>query len=235
MERALLTVQGLRAWYDSSRDVLRDCSLELGEHEVVGLIGLNGAGKTTLLRTLSGLQEGFQAEGIWFEGRPVALRDKGFKGCRYTVFAEDHSFSYFTAREYLSYVFAAYGQSLPDVTALLRGFHFEAYSDVLLRDLSTGNRKKAFLTAAFALKPPLLLLDEPVNGLDFQSTEFLYEMIGRYREHGTVLLASHVLESLTLTCDRVLVLENGRIGRSFAGEQVLAAGLREALGYGYDL
>ena len=98
-----------------------------------------------------------------------------------------------------------------------------------MKELSTGNRKKAFLITAFALKPELLLLDEPVNGLDFQSTEYLYRLIRSYKAYGTVLFASHILESITLTSDRVLVLEHGRIGRTFEKEQIDADEIREAL------
>ena len=168
-------------------------------------------------------------DSIRLNGRPVSFRDKDFKLCRYTVFAEDNSFQYFTFREYLSYVAAAYKMKLPDVAELVRGFHFEDYTDTLLKDLSTGNKKKAFLITAFALKRPLLLLDEPVNGLDFQSTEYLYQLIAEYKEHGTVLFSSHILESITLTSDRVLVLEEGQIRRSFAGGEINAANIREAL------
>ena len=113
---------------------------------------------------------------------------------------------------------------------LAKGFHFEEYADVLMRELSTGNRKKAYLIAAFALHPELLLLDEPVNGLDFQSTEFLYRMINDYRSYGTVLFSSHILESICLTSDRVLVLEHGRIGNSFSGDGIRAETIREVLG-----
>ena len=83
-----------------------------------------------------------------------------------------------------------------------------------------GNRKKAFLITAFALKPELLLLDEPVNGLDFSGTEFLYEQIKGYGAYGTLLFSSHVLESVTLTADRVLVMEEGRISRSVSREEM---------------
>ena len=160
------------------------------------------------------------------------FRDDGFKRSRYTVFAEDHSFGYFTFWEYLSYVSAAYRKKLQDteVRELMEGFHFEAYADVLLRELSTGNQKKAFLITAFALGPELLLMDEPANGLDFQSTEFLYQQIAGYRKRGTVLFTSHILESITLTADRVLVLEGGQIRREFGKEEMDAARLRKALG-----
>ena len=74
-------------------------------------------------------------------------------------------------------------------------------------------------------------MDEPVNGLDFQSTEFLYRLMERYREQGTILFSSHILESICLTSDRVLVLEQGRIGRSFSGEEIAAGRIREVLSF----
>lgn len=249
MRNTLLAVRNLSAWYDHTgkiasivpflrgrthkeKEVLSAFSIELAEHEVVGLIGLNGAGKTTFLKVLSGLLSTFYADGIVFQNKAVNLRDKSFQTCRYTVFAEDCSFLYFTFREYLSYVFLAYGKKLPEdksLSELIEGFHFSEFTDVLIKDLSTGNRKKVFLIAAFALKPTLLLLDEPVNGLDFQSTEFLYQQIAEYKKYGTILFSSHILESITLTSDRVVVLEGGRIRQIFEGEPFDAVEIREAL------
>ena len=235
MGNPLLRIQNMSAWYDSEKRVLSDLSMELQEHEVAGLIGLNGAGKTTFMKVLSGLLDSFQAEEICFGGQGVKFRENAFKACRYTVFAEDNSFQYFTFREYLSYVFSAYKKKLPDVSELVQGFHFEDYTDVLLKDLSTGSRKKAFLITAFALKPELLLLDEPVNGLDFESTEYLYKQIAGYRKHGTVLFSSHILESITLTSDRVFVLKDGQINQTFESGQMNAADIREALCYENDI
>ena len=170
--------------------------MELGRHEIVGLIGLNGAGKTTLIHTLAGLLPGYRLDGAHWQGRPFTFRQQAFKRSRYIVFAEESAFPYFTFREYLRYAAASYGVTVPDTTALVQGFHFEAFTDLLLKELSTGNRKKADLIVAFALHPPLLLLDEPVNGLDFQSTEFLYRLIAGYKAYGTLLFSSHVLESI---------------------------------------
>lgn len=229
MNQKLLTIKNLRAWYHPGKNVLSDLSIDLNAHEVVGLIGLNGAGKTTFLKILSGLLDSFQMDGFWVNGCSTTFRNRDFKLCRYTVFAEDNSFQYFTFWEYLSYVCSAYRKEKSDVSDLIRGFHYEDYTDTLMKDLSTGNKKKAFLITAFALKTELLLLDEPVNGLDFTSTEFLYQMIASYKEYGTVLFSSHILESITLTSDRVLVLENGKIRQSFEREEIDAAQIREAL------
>lgn len=225
----LLSLNNLSVWYIADYPVLSDFSLDLGKNEVVGLIGLNGAGKTTFIKTVAGLLPGYRLDSATWDGQPFSFRDKAFKQSRYIVFAEDRSFQYFTFREYLAYVAASYGQPLPDVSELVRGFHFEGYTDALLKELSTGNLKKVYLITAFALQPKLLLLDEPVNGLDFQSTEFLYQIMGGYKRYGTLLFSSHILESICLTSDRVLVLEHGRISQTFAGAEIAAGNIREVL------
>lgn len=225
----LLVLKNLSVWYTPGKPVLSDFSMELGTNEIVGLIGLNGAGKTTLIKTLSGLLNRFRIETAKWNGEAFSFRDIDFKKSRYTIFAEDHSFQYFTFTEYLSYVAKSYEKQVPDVSAFVQGFHFEEYSNVLLKELSTGNLKKAYLITAFALRPKLLLLDEPVNGLDFQSTEYLYQLMGSYKQYGTILFSSHVLESICLTSDRVIVLENGSILRSFTKGELEAEKIREVL------
>ena len=227
--KALLSLNNLSVWYTAGHPVLSDFSLNLGANEVVGLIGLNGAGKTTFIKTVAGLLPGYHLDSAAWNGQSFSFRDKAFKRSRYIVFAEDRSFPYFTFWEYLAYVAASYGVPLPDVSGLVGGFHFEDYTNVLLKELSTGNLKKTYLITAFALRPKLLLLDEPVNGLDFQSTEFLYQLMGGYQQYGTLLFSSHILESICLTSDRVLVLEQGRISRTFTGAQIAAGTIREVL------
>jgi len=225
----LLSLNNLSVWYAADHPVLSDFSLNLGTNEVVGLIGLNGAGKTTFIKTVAGLLSGYRLNNAEWAGHSFSFRDEAFKQNRYIVFAEDQSFSYFTFREYIAYAAASYSVPLPDVSALITGFHFEDYTDILLKELSTGNLKKAYLIAAFALRPKLLLLDEPVNGLDFQSTEYLYQLMSGYKEHGTILFSSHILESICLTSDRVVILEDGRISRSFTGREIAAGNIREVL------
>lgn len=232
----LLTLKNLCVWYTVDSPVLSDFSLKLGTHEVVGLIGLNGAGKTTFIKTLSGLLHGYRLDAAAYHGEAFAFRDETFKQNRYTVLSEDHSFQYFTFQEYLSYVATSYGKAMAeaDISELVQGFHFEEYTDILLKELSTGNLKKAYLITAFALHPELLLLDEPVNGLDFQSTEYLYQLMENYKEYGTILFSSHVLESICLTSDRVIVLEQGRIRRTFTGKEIEATNIREVLSSNED-
>ena len=103
-------------------------------------------------------------------------------------------------------------------------------SSDLVSTFSLGMRQRLAIARAIIHRPEVLILDEPVNGLDFQSTEFLYRLIAGYKAYGTLLFSSHVLESICLTCDRVLVLESGCIRQSFAGAQISTQTIREVLG-----
>ena len=141
--KALLSLKNLSVWYNAGHPVLSDFSLDLEGNEVVGLVGLNGAGKTTFIKTVAGLLPGYHLDSAAWNGQSFSFRDKAFKRSRYIVFAEDRSFQYFTFREYLAYAAGSYGMPLPDVYYLARGFHFDDYTDVLLKKLSTGNLKKA--------------------------------------------------------------------------------------------
>ncbi len=225
----LLSIKNIKIWYTEGKPVIKDLSIGLYANEIVGLIGLNGAGKTTMMKTISGLLSGFEAKEIRWKGKETRFRDKDFKKKRFIVFAEDSSFGYFTFREYLKYACGSYGVKAENVEEMVEGFHFGEYTDVLMKELSTGNRKKAGLIVAFALHPEFLLLDEPVNGLDFQSTEYLYRLINDYRKYGSVLFSSHILESICLTSDRVMVLEEGKIDKVFEGESINAEVIREVL------
>ena len=113
--RGLLVLKDLNVWYTKGKPVLERFSVELGNNEVVGLIGRNGAGKTTFIKTLSGLPNTFQVKAAWWQGKPLLFRDRGFKKERYVVFAEEHSFQFFMFREYASYVAASYGRKLSDI------------------------------------------------------------------------------------------------------------------------
>lgn len=228
----LLEIKNLKGWYDPEKEVLKGLDLSLPQNSIVGLIGLNGAGKTTLMNIICGLHRGFSADEIRVSGKSAQFQDKALKMNRYIVFSEDESFGYFTFDEYLSYVFRCY-QKKPDsayIDELTERFGFGTYRGMLIKDLSLGNRRKAYLITGFALKCELLLLDEPVNGLDFNSTETLYSLIADYKQFGTVLFSSHILESVTLTSDQVLVLENGMIAKTYSGSEINAESIRASLG-----
>lgn len=232
----LLEIKGLEAWYEKDKSVIKNLSVTIEKNTVAGLLGLNGAGKTTLINTISGLHSNMRVDSVKFSGSEIDFRNNDFKKKRYIVFSEDDSLEYFTFDEYLKYAEKVYGKKaeIAEVNRLSEAFNFENYRSVLMKNLSLGNKRKAYLITAFALKPELLLLDEPVNGLDFQSTEALYEQISSYRKYGSILFSSHILESVTLTCDNVFILENGSISKTFDGKEITSENIRSMLNFEGD-
>ena len=232
----LLEIKKLNAWYSENMPIIKELSMTIEKNTVIGLLGLNGAGKTTLINTLCGLHNGMKIDTALFNGKEISFRDNSFKKNRYVVFSEDNSLEYFTFDEYISYVGKTYSKNIDkaEIDRLSAAFNFDSYRSVLLKNLSLGNKRKAYLITAFALKPALLLLDEPVNGLDFQSTEALYHEISSYRKHGSILFSSHILESVTLTCDKVMILENGNISHIFTNSEITPENIRSVLNFEGD-
>ncbi len=230
-----LKIEKLDAWYNESKNVLCNLDLTIDNNTVIGLLGLNGAGKTTFINVLCGLHSGYRSDKLK-SGKDDLFKNNKFKEKRYVVFSEDDSFGYFTFDEYIRYVFKTYKRKFDKeyIDRLVDMFNFSSYRSVMIKELSLGNRKKVYLITGFALKTELLLLDEPVNGLDFQSTETLYKLIKEYKQYGTVLFSSHILESVTLTADKVVILESGKITKTFEKDEINADVIRNSLDFERD-
>jgi ABC-2 type transport system ATP-binding protein len=211
----MLSIEKIKIWYTSDKDIIKDTSLTIDENSVAGLLGINGAGKSTLINTLSDVHEKYSAASITFRGKQNNFADETFKLARYTVFTEEQAFMYWTFENYAEFIAKAYKKKLDReyINYLVAGFNFGEYVNREIKDLSTGNKKKVFLITGFALKLPLLILDEPLDGLDFGSSEFLYEAINGYKKYGSVLMSSHIAESFEKTCDYILLLSDGKIER----------------------
>ncbi len=209
----VISLRGLRAWYVPGQDVLDITDFAVPPHTVVGLLGANGAGKTTLINCMSGVHEQFSVEDVQQGGRDSGFRDPGFRASRYTVFTEHSGFAYWSFDAYLAFLSSTYRRPVDarEVAELSAGFAFEPFRDKTIGALSTGNRKKLYLIAGLALRLPLLVLDEPVDGLDFTGTEFLYDAINAYREYGSVLMSSHIAESFERCCDQLYMMRSGAL------------------------
>jgi len=209
----LLSVKGLTAWYPRGQPVLDVDELTIPNNTIVGLLGANGSGKTTLINCLSGVHEQCRVEEVRHADRLAGFTDRTFQSARYTVFTEHAGFRYWTFTAYLTFLAKTYARRVEaDLTErLIDGFVFGQFRDKTIGSLSTGNKKKAFLIAGLALRLPLLILDEPVDGLDFEGTEFLYTAINEYREHGSVFMSSHIAESFERCCDQLYLLRAGAL------------------------
>jgi ABC-2 type transport system ATP-binding protein len=184
--------------------------------EVFGLLGPNGAGKTTTVRLLNGLlcPSGGRA-------RVLGL-DPTVEGCRLRqqtgVLTEVPSlYERLTARENLAIFGALYGVPEPDlsrrVARLLEEFELAGRADDRVGGFSKGMKQRLALARALLHEPPLLFLDEPTAGLDPEAARQVIEMVERlsHQEGRTVLLCTHNLSEAQRLCDRVAVMDRGRL------------------------
>lgn len=189
--------------------VIRDLSLEIPEASVHGLVGLNGSGKTTLIKALYGLKS-------LDKGR-LSFRDEALQRKDIAYLETDPFFySNITGREYLRLF------SLQNKAFDLEGWNnlFELPLDRFIEEYSTGMKKKLAFMGIIALKRDIMILDEPFNGVDLETTQKLKIIIRALREKGkTILLTSHILESLTSLCDAISYLQNQKISYTFKREE----------------
>lgn len=213
MGENLLEIKNLKSWYVKDKLILKACDFSIGENENLALVGSNGSGKTTMIKTILDILQTYRLDSFTYKGSKTDFRDKDFKLDRIGVFSEDNAFKYWTFNEYIKFLHKVYRKNRDEKYEkyMINKFHFNEYMDSPVTDLSFGNKKKFFIIAALSLKLPLVILDEPVDGLDFESTIFLYKLIKDYKEYGSILMASHILESIKESCDYYILLDKGKL------------------------
>ena len=184
-----------------------DFAIEPGSF--VGLIGHNGAGKSTCMRMLMGLSR--PSEGtVTVCGVDIA---EDFHRARELVGAVPEQpalFEYLSAREYLAFVAEVRGGG--DLEAALELTGLGADADRLIREYSQGMRRKTALAAAMLGSPQVIVLDESINGLDPPSAARAKRALRAHVDAGgTVLLSTHVVETVEAVADRVIMLAHGRV------------------------
>ena len=214
LSRPPLQVQGLVRRY-GALEAVAGLSLGVSSGEIVGFLGANGAGKTTTLRCIAGLLSPHGGS-IEVAGADLAREPRVAKARLGFVPDRPYLYDRLTAREFLAFVAALY--DLPAEAAerraesLLERLELAADASRTLEGYSLGMRQKTAVIAALLHSPPLLLLDEPLNGLDPASTRTLKDLL---REHasagGGVLVSTHLLDVAERLCDRVVILRAGRV------------------------
>ncbi len=186
-------------------EVLKGLSLDLPTGTIQGIAGLNGSGKTTLLNVLYGKLKA-QSGSVMYEGRPLMRSD--------IAFLETHNYFYsrITGAEYLKLFKAANPQF--DYLEWNKLFGLPLHH--LIDAYSTGMKKKLAFLGILSLQRPILIVDEPFNGLDLETNETLKQLLILLKERGkTVIITSHILETLTSICDGIHYLNDGVIEHSF--------------------
>jgi ABC-2 type transport system ATP-binding protein len=220
MASPVVVVRELRKSYGSVRAVT-DVSFSVEPGEIFGLLGPNGAGKTTTLECLIGLREpdGGQLEvcGMDAVQHAAAVKQKIGVALQSTALPEK-----ITPREALRLFGAFYLEHMgPEL--LLEKFALLEKADARFDTLSGGQRQRLALALAFVNRPQVVLLDEPTTGLDPQARRELHAAIAQMKEDGyTVLFSTHYLDEAERLCDRVAIIDRGRIVATGSPRELVA-------------
>jgi len=207
----VLEVVGLSKTYGSLRAVT-DLSFAISPGEIVGLVGPNGAGKTSTLRCLAGVVPPTTGA-VRIGGFDVATSPVQSKQLIAFLPDEPRLFEYLTVREHLNLTARLYGVRDWEARAvqLLRELELEAKESSLPSELSRGMKQKLTIACAFLHDPSLILLDEPLTGLDPLSIRNMkVSLRARAQRGAAILLSSHLLPLVEEICHRILVMSRGR-------------------------
>src|SRR4026209_1328098 len=203
-------------------------SFEIPAGQIVGFLGPNGAGKSTTLKMLTGMLEptSGRATICGFDLQTQAIdvkRSVGFVPESGAVFES------LTGLEYLEMVAALY--AIPEAAARVRIEQFIAFFDLgfttltdkLLGAYSKGMRRKVVITAALLHNPPVVFFDEPLDGLDANAAVGVKALIQTLaREGKTIVYSSHILDVVERVCDRVIIIDKGRLLLDGKPDQLVA-------------
>ena len=204
-----------------------DVSLDVAPGKVVGLLGPNGAGKSTLMKIVLGIlrPDGgtVRVLGRDVRGEPVAAK----KAIGY-VPESPQLYEFLTASEYLDFVADMYGMDRTArgerIAPYLEALELRGHENSMISGFSQGMKQKVALIAALAHRPRLLVLDEPLNGLDPRSARLVKDLLRSLatRDGVGVLFSTHVLEIAQAICDEVVILHHGRVLATGSVDQLRA-------------
>ena len=202
---------------------LEDLNLEVGHGEVLGYLGPNGAGKTTTLKLLTGLLKPTRGE-AWLMGEsiehPASRRHLGF------LPEQPYFYDYLNGLEYLEMAGRLSGltghEAHRAASHWLGRVGLGARERLRLRKYSKGMLQRLGLAAALVHRPALLILDEPMSGLDPFGRRDVRDLILEQKANGvTVLFSSHILPDVELLCDRVAIVRDGRLARVASVDELM--------------
>jgi len=195
----MIKIDNLQVNYGDN-NVLNNLSLEISSNTIHGLVGLNGSGKTTLLNTIYGLKNKVQGT-IRYDGEAIRRNN--------IAYLETINYFYprITGKEYL-HIFKTQNVNFDiDKWNTL----FELPLNKLIDDYSTGMKKKLALMGIICLDREVLILDEPFNGIDLETVQKIKTLLLKLKIKKTIIITSHILESLMPICDSISYLNSSKI------------------------
>ncbi|MCI5144891.1 MAG: ABC transporter ATP-binding protein [Candidatus Electrothrix sp. AR3] len=212
--KTILEINNLRKSF-ADFTAVNDISLEVKAGEIFGFLGPNGAGKTTTIKILAGLLRP-DSGSVHINGNSLAEHPLTCK--QETGYVPDRPwlFEKLTGGEYLKFVASLY--LLPEeqfnsaTTSYLEMFDLKGWQDHLIESYSHGMRQKLIMTSVFMLDQPLMIIDEPMVGLDPKSARIVKEIFRQKAAAGTtIFLSTHSLEIAEELCHRIAIITNGTL------------------------
>lgn len=213
MSDAAIRIQDLCKTYAGGKRALDGVTFDVPRGQIFGLLGPNGAGKSTLINILSGMvnKTGGSAS-IW--GFDIDDHPRNAKASIGIVPQEILFDPFFTPAETLEIQAGLYGvpKGRRRTMELLRAVHLDDKANAYARTLSGGMKRRLLVAKAMVHSPPILVLDEPTAGVDIQLRQQLWAYVRELNERGvTVVLTTHYLEEAEELCDRIAIINHGRL------------------------
>jgi ABC-2 type transport system ATP-binding protein len=209
MPKTIVKVQNLHKSYDN-KEVVKGISFEVEKGEIFGILGPNGAGKTTTLEMIEALRP-IDKGSVTIDGINVAENPQKVK---YMIGVQLQSTAFMDKvklTELLEQQAAAYGEKVNPME-FLEDVHLTEKAGSYVETLSGGQRQRFSIAAALVHQPKVFFMDEPTTGLDPQARRNLWDLVKRVSGKGiTIILTTHYMEEAELLCDRVAIMDNGKI------------------------
>jgi len=213
MTEAAIDIEHLCKTYAGGKRALDDVTFQVPRGTIFGLLGPNGAGKSTLINILAGLVNKSSGRvGIW--GFDIDVHPRNAKGSIGIVNQEITFDPFFTPAETLEIFAGLFGVPRRErrTMELLRAVHLEDKANAYSRTLSGGMKRRLMVAKALVHNPPVLVLDEPTAGVDVELRQQLWAYVRELNARGvTVVLTTHYLEEAEELCDRIAIINNGKL------------------------
>lgn len=207
---SILEVINLRKVYDQGLEAVKGISFSVNTGEVFGILGPNGAGKTTTLEMIEGLRSITSGEvildGIKTSEEPFKVKQRIGIQLQSSAF-----FQNLTLTELLEMFADLYSASV-NIDELLADVGLKEKAHFRVKNLSGGQKQRFSIATTLVNKPVMVFLDEPTTGLDPQARRNLWDLIKQIKNRGTtVIITTHYMEEAKFLCDRVAIMDDGRI------------------------
>lgn len=230
-DEAAISIKGLTKVYKGGKQALTDVSLDVPRGKIFGLLGPNGAGKSTLINILAGLvRKTSGTASIW--GFDIDADPRNAKASIGIVPQELVFDPFFTPFETLENQAGYYAvpKEKRRTMELLRAVHLEDKARAYARTLSGGMKRRLLVAKAMVHAPPVLVLDEPTAGVDITLRQQLWAYVRELNQNGvTVVLTTHYLEEAEQLCDRIAIINHGKLIANEPTRELLARAHEKAV------